>query len=126
MKKLSTALFCVIYCLSIIGGMSAVAPVAVAETSAAPERVGEVLTRREKNSDTYLIEDGSYECVVYSRDKYYENEYGRLEEIDNTIVAAEYSAKGEPYSYANKAGGVNYRFAEDKAAVSIDTGKSAN
>ena len=61
MKKLCSALMSIIFCLSMFGGTFACAPVVAAEETAAPERVGEVLTLREKNSDTYLLADGSYE-----------------------------------------------------------------
>lgn len=39
-----------------------------------PVRVEEVSELRERNADTYLLSDGSYECVVYSENKYYKNE----------------------------------------------------
>lgn len=50
-------------------------------------RIATLEELREPNSDTYLLSDGSYECVVYAEDKYYEDENGKLVEIDNTIVA---------------------------------------
>lgn len=49
-------------------------------------RIEEVESLRETNSETYLMSDGSYKCVVYSEDKYYIDEEKELQRIDNTIV----------------------------------------
>lgn len=53
-----------------------------------PVRIKEVYDLRETNSNTYLLSDGSYECVVYAEDKYYKSESGELIIIDNSIIEA--------------------------------------
>ena len=40
------------------------------------QRVTEVPEMRKSNSDTYLLSDGTYECVVYAEDKYFQDENG--------------------------------------------------
>ena len=50
-------------------------------------RVREIEDLRTTNSETFLLSDGSHECVVYAEDKYYEDETHRLQLIDNTIIA---------------------------------------
>lgn len=49
-------------------------------------RVREVESLRTSNSETYLLSDGTYQCVIYSSDKYYETADGKLQQIDNSIV----------------------------------------
>ena len=63
-----------------------------AATDAAAEeteitRLEEVVALRETNSETYLMSDGTYECVVYAEDKYYRDSNDALQLIDNTLVA---------------------------------------
>ena len=56
----------------------------------APYRVAEITELREKNADTYLLSDGTYESVIYAEDKYYQNDNGDLIEISNSIVPTEH------------------------------------
>ena len=56
--------------------------------AAAPTRVTEVEVMRQTNSETYIMSDGSYECVVYAYDKYYEDADKSLQLVDNRIVPA--------------------------------------
>ena len=60
----------------------------VAETAISGEvtRVREDVSLRTTNSETYLLSDGTYECVVYAEDKYYTDENNTLVRIDNSIV----------------------------------------
>ena len=51
-----------------------------------PYRTAEVRELRKSNSDSYLLSDGTYECVVYAYDKYYQDDFGSYVEIDNSIV----------------------------------------
>ena len=60
-------------------------PVPVAE---APVRVSEVENLRETNSETYLLSDGTYECVVYAYDKYYKAADNTLQLTSSKIVPA--------------------------------------
>lgn len=63
-------------------------------------RVEEIEEKRTANSDTYLMSDGQYQCVVYAEDKYYTNEENKYVEIDNSIVKIP-DSKTE-YKYVNK------------------------
>ena len=88
-------------------------------------RIREEVELREPNADTYLLSDGSYECVVYSDNKYFENDSGELVEIDNSIVNAEITIGEKSYSYANKANSSIIHFSNTKPAVYIESkGKS--
>lgn len=86
-----------------------------------PIRVSEEVELRETNADTYLMSDGTYECVVYADKKYFENEDGELVEIDNSIVNAELAIGQESYAYANKANSSIAHFANTKPAVYIES-----
>lgn len=88
-----------------------------------PVRIGEVKELREKNSDTYRLSDGSYECVVYSYDKYYSNDLGVLAEIDDSVVPEKHTYAGREYTLANAADSARYRFAEDGPAVLAEYGE---
>ena len=72
----------------------------------APERVGEIESLRKKNSRTYEMSDGSYECVIYAEDVNYEDESGKLVGIDNSLIA------DTEYAYKNKANSWNAYFPE--------------
>ena len=67
------------------GIASAVGTTAANETAT---RVQEIEDLRETNSETYLMSDGSYECVVYAENKYYVDKKKSLQLIDNTVVTA--------------------------------------
>ncbi len=77
-----------------------------------PTVIEEVTGLRETNSETYLLSDGTYDCVVYSEDKYYRNESNELIQIDNSIISTDY--KG--YSYKNASNSIEYYFG-DSASV---------
>lgn len=47
-------------------------------------RVQEVEALRETNSETYLMSDGTYECVIYAYDKYYADENDTLQLVDKS------------------------------------------
>lgn len=88
-----------------------------------PEQVGEVLELREKNSETYRLEDGSYECVVFAEDKYFEDETGKLVEISNTVVPEKHTIAGKEYGFTNEANSNRIYFSEDEPSVLVSTGK---
>jgi len=60
----------------------------------------EVLEKRTVNSETYQLEDGSYECIIYSENKYFLDD-NSLQKIDNTICAID--SDNSQYLYTNKA-----------------------
>ena len=76
MKRLAAlSMLLVMLCSAFMVGTAASA----AEPGTAdPDQLGEVLELREKNSETYRLEDGSYECVVFAEDKYFEDETGNI------------------------------------------------
>ena len=55
-----------------------------------PVRITELANLREENSETYLLSNGDYECVVYAEDKYYKNEQGEYRLIDNRLIGCSY------------------------------------
>ena len=55
-----------------------------------PVRITELANLREENSETYLLSNGDYECVVYAEDKYYKNEQGDYRLIDNRLIGCSY------------------------------------
>ena len=67
-KKLMAA----ILCFALLTSLLAIIPQVEAEgnggTISDAEVVCEVPELREKNADTYLLSDGSYECVIYIED----------------------------------------------------------
>jgi len=65
---------------------AAVSAEGTAVASEAVTRVQEIEFLREKNSETYLMSDGKFECVVYADNKYYADADGQLKLIDNSIV----------------------------------------
>lgn len=87
----------------------------------APNRVAEVIELRENNSETYLLSDGSYECVVYAADKYFKNNNGDCQEIDNTIVDNLNRIESDKYRYTNAASVTKYYFAENTPDVLMCT-----
>lgn len=84
-------------------------------------RVSEVPHLREENSDTYLLSNGNYECVIYSQDKYYKDADGEYAEIDNTIVKAKRSGDLGKYAYRNVSGDTIFSFSESDPSILVET-----
>lgn len=82
-------------------------------------RVMEVEELREVNSETFLLSDGSYECVVYAEDRYYKNGQGVLEEIDNSIVEQYTDVSGYRFSNAANSFQIMFSDANDPAVMII-------
>ena len=72
----------------------------------------ELVEARTANSETFVLPDGSFETVVYSRDKYFTNEIGELEEIDDTVIPATFTKDGTAYRFANAADSTKVYFAD--------------
>lgn len=83
-------------------------------------RMGEVIEKREKNSQTYKLSDGSYECVVYAEDKYFESQSGDLIEIDNSIIESRCACNGKEYAFSNAASDTVFRFSENEPSIMIE------
>ena len=90
-----------------------------------PTRVRQLEELRESNSDTYLLSDGSYECVVYAADKYYKDDSGKYVEIDHSIVRAQNTRSGRSYAYKNAAGDASAFFAANEPAVCVEMNDSS-
>lgn len=91
-----------------------------AETGVCSNEVREL---RSKNSETYLLPNGEYECVIYAHDKYFETPNGDLAEIDNSIVAADMQFGSNSYSYTNRAGNNHVYFSSDSLSVLVSSEK---
>ena len=89
--------------MSLLLGSTMADAVAAKAESVKVERVGEIELLRETNSETYLLSDGSYECVVYPDDKYYRDASGSLQLIDNTIKLEEVKNQQVGRRYKNAA-----------------------
>ena len=113
MKRLvALSLLLVMLCsaLMFVGAASSAAEPEASE----PKQLGEVLEFREKNSETYRLEDGSYECVVFAEDKYFEDENGKLVEISNTIFPEKHTIAGKEYGFTNEANSKHIYFSENE------------
>ena len=118
MRKVLLMLLILILSMSMI-------PSAFAEDTVSPQeevtRVREEVDLRETNADTYLLSDGSYECVVYADDKYYIDDKGEYTEIDNSIVNEEHAVSDRIYDFANKANSNKMHFSDSTPAVLIES-----
>lgn len=122
MKKLIALLLCGIMIISFSCPAFA-AENGLDETASEEQyRVAEVPELREANADTYLLSDGTYECVIYAEDKYYRDETGELAEINNTIVPEEYKRGPVAYNYANASNSTRVFFSDTQPTVLITSG----
>lgn len=90
-KRSIIALFTMIVMLFTISG-TVLATDQQLSTDETATRVREIIELRTTNSETYLMSDGTRQCVVFSDDKYYETG-NALRLIDNSIVAESPSEK---------------------------------
>ena len=91
-----------------------------ASLSKSTYRIREIPELRETNSDTYLLSNGNYECVIYSEDKYYQTTNGIFIEIDNSIVANTYTTKSATYQFTNKANSTSVHFSANYPNILIN------
>ena len=75
-------------------------------------RVRKVVSLRSTNSETYLLSDGTYECVIYAYDKYYYDNTGSLRQIDNALILDESSTKADSRHYKNRANRFDVSFSD--------------
>ena len=83
--------------------------------------IEEIVESRTVNSETYRLSDGTYKCEIYSYNKYYLDEQGKYQLIDNTIIPQEYSSKTATYQYANAAGDTKVYFANGTPSVLLSS-----
>lgn len=67
------------------------------------------------------MSDGTYECVMFAEDKYFEQN-GELVEIDNSIVAERLISGGTEYGFTNKANDTKAYFGKNELSVLIASG----
>lgn len=118
MKRLLVFIVAVVMLLTTLGFTPSEQAQAEGEQQAV--RVEIVDDLREVNSDTYLLSDGSFECVVYSEDKYYKDTHGEYKEIDNTIIGASRSDNWGEYAYKNASNDTMCSFSASKPSVLIE------
>ena len=127
MKRHISLLLCFILALTVISpiAIEQSKPKSAQAASAPVEQVCELEALRTKTSETYLLSDGTRECVVYAENKYYEDAQGKLELIDNSIIETKYSFNKKEYHYQNAANETAVYFAEDEPAVLAVYGANA-
>ena len=99
-----------------IATLGAAAPLvqSAIQDAASVERIQEVVALRETDSETYLLSDGSYECVIYAGDKYYRDSHNTLKLIDNTLTLDDATAKTEKRHYKNTANSFQVTFSDSE------------
>ncbi|MBR4435453.1 MAG: DNRLRE domain-containing protein [Clostridia bacterium] len=121
MKRIASIVVLLAIAISLLTtGYAAPSKRLAAREHAPPYEVSEL---REKNSDTYVLPNGTYECVVYAEDKYFEDGSGNLIEINNSIIPSKHISHGISYAYANKANDSHIYFAENKPSVLVSSEK---
>lgn len=129
MKRRRSKIIAVILLLAIcIGTLGAAAPMPIADSPIAEpvQRVGEVMSLRQTNSETYLLSDGSYECIVYPGNKYYTDEHNTLKLIDNTLLLDEASIKTGQRNYTNTGNSFQVAFSDSRVpSVTIAKGNQS-
>jgi hypothetical protein len=122
MKRVISLFLSAVFLCFCIKHVKANEPIVLVETGKEQVyRVRELTQLREKNADTFLLSDGTRECVVYSQDKYYYDEDG-LVEIDNTIESFKSEGEDNRYLYRNRAGAMRFYFAENPSVL-IENGE---
>lgn len=96
------------------------------EQAAEVTRVEEIVAWRETDSETYLLSDGTYECVIYAGDKYYRDATNTLQLIDNSIILDAETAQTTNRQYKNAANSFALSFSEsEKPRITLEqSGKS--
>ncbi len=130
MKKIITLVLCIVMLFSFSADSFALTDsktVAVAETQPSEEayRVEEITELRTANSETYKMSDGTFQCEIYAGNKYYLNEKGEYEEINNAIISEKLTSKNVAYKYANAANETKIRFSDDAPSVMVSNGKQS-
>ena len=88
------------------------------DSDAGAEIVEEIESLREKNSDTFLMSDGTCECVIYSENKYYESGDDLLP-IDNSIVEVSETIGEKEYGFRNRANSYYAYFETERPGVML-------
>lgn len=92
MKRFLSILLCVILVIASLesNSASALTESDYTESTLNRTRISECKELRSANSTTYLLADGSYECVVSSSKEYYfDASTSSYEKVDNTIIPIE-------------------------------------
>lgn len=119
MKKLLSRFLCLVMFLSLFSSEKAAKASQQTEPNGEAEQVCELTEYRTKNSETFLLSDGTRDCVVYTENKYFEDPTGKLVPIDNSIVETPYTEGEREYRYKNAANDTVFYFAETEPAVLV-------
>ena len=105
MKRHISLLLCFVLTLTVISPIATEqSKTKSAQAASAPaEQVCELTQYRTKNSETFLLSDGTRDCVVYAENKYFEDASGNLTLIDNSIVDTRITEGDREYCYKNAA-----------------------
>ncbi|MBQ3252874.1 MAG: DNRLRE domain-containing protein [Oscillospiraceae bacterium] len=117
MKRSRNKIIVLIMLLAMILGTTGTAAPLVQSTvqeNAPVQRIQEIVSLRETNSETYLLSNGNYECVIYAGDKYYRDGRNALKPIDNTLVLDEVTAKTDRRHYKNTANSFQVTFSDSE------------
>lgn len=115
-RIISATLLIILFGLVLTGGTT-VSAMDIREYE--PTQLDELIELRKKNSETYRLSDGTYECIVYADDKYFEDGSGDLVEIDNSIVSEKLEYGSREYGFSNVADSTRVHFAEDEPSVLV-------
>lgn len=121
-KKLLSMFLCAVMIISCSSSVFAAGSISEQSLPNEQYRVNKISELRERNADTYLLSDGTYECVVYSEDKYYLDADGEFKEINNTIVPTDYKSETTTYKYVNAANSTLVYFSDECPSVLIKSG----
>lgn len=126
MKRFLSILLCVILVIASLesNSASALTESDYTESTLNRTRISECKELRSANSTTYLLADGSYECVVSSSKEYYfDASTSSYEKVDNTIIPIEKKDASGVF-YGNKANDIRYLFSSDTPTIHISDDKT--
>ena len=115
MKRFAKRMVCCFLLVCIV-----FAPLGESEAKAVCDSV-EVEELRTQNSDTFLLSDGTYECTIYSENKYFLNDEGWYVEIDNQIVEKPVLYGDLKFTYKNREDSVDVCFQEAMPSLLLKT-----
>ena len=116
-KYVAVMLISIALLLTLSGPVFAAGTDTLSAEKLAPVRVQEIVSLRETDSETYLMSDGSYQCVVYADDKYYRDSENALQLIDNSIKLDTSAVLSTDRKYKNTANAFDVSFSNSQIPV---------
>lgn len=121
LKRIAVFLTAIALLVSLSGPAFATGSGAVPAGTVERTRLQEVVSLRETNSETYLMSDGTYQCVVYAEDKYYRDAENELQLIDNSIKLDTSAVLSTDRKYKNTANAFDVSFSNSQVPeISIE------